>query len=354
MHDTIIKVWNNELRFLRWALYIPLSLLALIYRVLLSLREYGYKRGFFKTAKAAVFVISVGNLTLGGTGKTSVVERLATRLKEIGMNPGIVTRGYKRKRKGTFCVDIKKDSAHDVGDEAFMLAHRTRLPVLVGDKKHEAVEMGIRDFNIDVAILDDGFQTRVIKKDLEIVVIQGGNPSVNTDLFPLGPYREPIKSIKRADIALIHKGEPNHMLDLMTMGIPRFRMRYKPAYLYNIRHDMIAHYNLLKEKNILAFSGLGDNASFFKMIGDLGGRIIYKIPFPDHHDYSVRDIKRLSAFKDIDLMVTTAKDAVKIHKSHAPEKLFYLAVDIEIERENEFMGNILSRIQQSRFKTYVQ
>jgi len=189
---------------------------------------------------------------------------------------------------------------------------------------------------------------------LEIVVIQGGNPSVNTDLFPLGPYREPIKSIKRADIALIHKGEPNHMLDLMTMGIPRFRMRYKPAYLYNIRHDMIAHYNLLKEKNILAFSGLGDNASFFKMIGDLGGRIIYKIPFPDHHDYSVRDIKRLSAFKDIDLMVTTAKDAVKIHKSHAPEKLFYLAVDIEIERENEFMGNILSRIQQSRFKTYVQ
>ncbi|MCX8110373.1 MAG: tetraacyldisaccharide 4'-kinase [Syntrophorhabdaceae bacterium] len=353
MHNTITKVWKNELKILRWALYIPLFLLSLIYRALLSLREYGYKRGVFKTVKTAVYVISVGNLTLGGTGKTSVVERLATRLKEIGMNPGIITRGYKRKRKGTFCVDIKKHNAIEVGDEAFMLADKTRLPVLVSNKKYEAVEMGIRDFNIDVAIIDDGFQTRGIKKDLEIVIIQGDNKSMNTDLFPLGPYREPIQSIKRADIALIHKGELDHGLGLMTMGIPRFRMRYKPAYLYNLRHDMIAHYNLLKDKNILCFSGLGDNASFFKMIEDLGGRITYKISYPDHHEYNPRDIKKLCNFKGIDLIVTTAKDAVKIHKHDAPEILFYLAVEIEIENENEFVVNILSRIQQWRFKTYV-
>ncbi len=349
MGSAIVKLWNGELRGLsRWAIYIPLSLLAFIYKGIISLREWAYEKGIIKTEEMGIYVISVGNLALGGTGKTSVVERLSFLLKEKGMRPGIITRGYKRRKKGTFCVDIKKDKAIDVGDEAFMLAEKTSVPVLVGEKKYEAVRLGIKDFKIDVAILDDAFQTKNIKKDLEIVIIKGDKTNNRYGLFPLGPYREPLTALKRADIVLIGQGSHDVCQNSFIQGIPRYGIKYRPAYLYNLKHHMMGHYNIIRGNNVLAFSGLGDNKSFYRMIESLGGNIVDKISFPDHYKYREKDIEALSRIKGVDFIVTTEKDAVKLMDLHIPENLFYLGVNLEIERENEFMDNILSRIDEFR------
>jgi len=354
MGNTIVKLWNGEIRGLsRWVIYIPLFLLVLIYKGIISLREWAYTKRIIKTVETGIYVISVGNITLGGTGKTSVVERLSFLLKEKGMRPGIITRGYKRRKKGTFCVDIKKDKAIDVGDEAFMLAKKTRVPVLVSDKKYEAVRLGIKDFGIDVAILDDAFQTKNIKKDLEIVIIKGGSINNCYCLFPLGPYREPLTALKRADIVLTNKDSHDMCQDFFIQGIPRYGIKYKPAYLYNIKHHMIGHYNVIRGNNVLAFSGLGDNHSFYNMIESLGGNLIDKISFPDHYKYREKDIKALSKIQGVDFIITTEKDAVKLMDLHIPENLFYLGVNLEIERENEFMDNIISRIDEfKRFRVY--
>lgn len=353
MNKIILKIWNGEWKYLKCVLYIPLFVLAVIYKAALKLRDLFYEKGILKTTETGVYVISVGNIRLGGTGKTSIVERLAVFLKNNGLNPGIVTRGYKRKKKGTFSVNLKKDRPLDVGDEAFLLAEKTKVPVLVSDKKYEAVWLGIKDFGIDVAIIDDGFQTKNIKKDMEIVVINEDISKKNIDLFPLGPYREPVDALRRANVVLIKKDGQNQIktTDLPPLDIPKYRFVYKPSYIYNLKHNMIGHYNILKGKKVLAFSGLGDNESFFKMVRSLGCMLIKTISFPDHHIYSLNDLRKISSNKRADFIVTTAKDAIKIADLQIPDNLFYLAVDLEIEKEDELMEYILSRINAHKMLT---
>jgi len=344
MNTIVIKIWNGESKYLKWILYLPLLIFTLIFKLGIRLRDICYAKGILKTVETDIYIISVGNIKIGGTGKTSIVERLAMVLKNKGLNPGIVTRGYKRKKKGTFAVDPENDKPLDVGDEPFILAKSTKVPVLVSDKKYEAVWLGTKDFKIDVAIIDDGFQTRNIKKDMEIVIINEDFSSKNNNLFPLGPYREPFDSLKRANTILIKKDSHIINTDFLTLDVPKYCFRYKPAYIYNLKHNMIGHYNILKGKKVLAFSGLGDNESFFKTVEGLGCVIIKTLSFPDHHRYSYKDIKRISKNKDVDFIVTTAKDAVKIANFHIPDNLFYLAIEIEIEKEEELMENILSKI----------
>ena len=303
-----------------------------------------YSNGRMKTKEVPIPVISVGNITLGGTGKTPIVERLSMKLKAFGFNPGIATRGYKRKRKGTFVVDIEKDTAQEVGDEAFMLAKKTKLPVLVGVDRAEAIEQGMKSFRIDVALLDDGFQSKKIKKDMEILVLSGSDRKSEERLFPLGPYRESPAGIRRADVILASKGMAGGVATGYDEGIPVFEMRYKPAYLYNLKKDMIAHYNYIKGRKVLAFSGLGDNQSFFKLLSEIGADVVHEIPRPDHYAYKKKDIATLSSFKGVEIIVTTEKDAVKIAGMDPPENLFYLAIDVVIDREEELLKRIVERL----------
>jgi tetraacyldisaccharide 4'-kinase len=343
MRNTVLRVWRGEGGYAKWLLYPLLYPLSLVYGLCLNLREYMYGNGRMKMKEVPIPVISVGNITLGGTGKTPVVERLSMKLKDFGFNPGIATRGYKRKRKGTFVVDIEKDTAQDVGDEAFMLAKRTKLPVLVGADRAEAIEQGMKSFRIDVVLLDDGFQTKSIRKDMEIVVLSGSDGKTD-DLFPLGPYREPPAGIKRADVILANKGMLSSETILHAEEIPVYEIRYKPAYLYNIKKDLIAHYNYIKDRRVLAFSGLGDNESFFNLLREIGADVIDEIPHPDHYAYKKKDITTLSSRTDAEVIVTTEKDAVKIVSMDPPDNLFYLAIEVVIDREEELLKRIVERL----------
>ena len=330
---------------MRALLYLPLIFLSWIYRICLGVRESLFRAGLLRVEKAAIPVVSVGNITVGGTGKTPVVELLSRKLKEQGFSPGIVTLGYKRKREGVFGVNARKDDAASVGDEALMLAKRTGLPVIVGKKRLQAVEVGIREYGIDLALLDDGNQVRDLMKDIEILVLNGNKGEHEGDLFPLGPYREPLAMIGKADVILINKGELSNGAKACGAGIPTYRVRYRPTFLYDVKRDLIGPCAFLKEKKVLAFAGLGDNRSFFELLKELGAELVHEVEFPDHHAYSRRDMERLSLLRDAEILVTTEKDAIKLDQLEIPENLFYLAVEAVVEREEELVGFIVKRLE---------
>ncbi len=340
----MIRVWNGEARLARWLLYIPLAALSYLYQIVLMAREYMYRTGIMETHTAPIPVISVGNITLGGTGKTPVVERLSRRFKEKGFNPGIITRGYKRTKDGTFPVDIKNDTAATVGDEAYMLAKRTHIPVIVGKDRLSAIECGMNDCMIDMAILDDGFQVRNLKKDADILILNGRESLGRQELFPLGPYREPLQRVRSSDTILINKGEPDSATLYFTQGIRKFRVSYTPTHLYNVKKDLIAHYNFLKGRRTLAFSGLGDNRSFFQLLRTIGADVVHEMSYADHHRYTQFDLNRMEAVDDIECIVTTEKDAVKLSGMEVPDDLFYLSIEVRIDDEDALMDLLLKKI----------
>ncbi len=344
MGNIILRVWRGEAGVLKAVLFLPLAFLSWIYRICLWVRESLYKAGVLRVDRAGIPVVSVGNITVGGTGKTPVVELLSRRLKERGFNPGIVTRGYRRTRDGVFSVDSKKDDAASVGDEALMLARRTGLPVIVGKRRIQAVEVGIKEFGIDCAVLDDGYQVRNLRKDLEILVLSGRKGGENGDLFPLGPFREPPGMIRRAGVILVNKGELDSGAKALAEGIPTFRVKYRPTFLHEIRRNLIGPYTYLNGKKVLAFAGLGDNRSFFELLKELGAHIEHAVEFPDHHAYSAHDIERLVSAKGAEMLVTTEKDAVKLDRSEIPENVYYLAVEAVVEREEELVELIVQRL----------
>jgi tetraacyldisaccharide 4'-kinase len=344
MRNTIVKVWKGEARLLGLLLHVPLVLLSHVYSVCLHIRSYLYRIGLRRVEEVSIPVISVGNISLGGTGKTPVVARLSVGLRTMGLNPGIITRGYKRRRKGTFPVDARRDQARDVGDEALMVARMTRVPVIVGKNRARAIEEGIRRFKIDVALLDDGFQVMGLKKDLEVLVLSAEEGKRNTGLFPLGPYRERIARTREADVILVNKGRLDGHVKECVSGMPVFHMRYKPAYLYNMKKDAVTHYRYVRNKRVLAFSGLGDNKAFFDLLKNMGAHVVRECPFPDHYAYGEVDLRKLCAFPDVDIMVTTEKDAVKIGHMELPDNLFYLSVDVVIDREQELLDILWHRV----------
>src|SRR5512142_2532367 len=139
MRNIVRRVWKGEAEWLWAILFVPLGFFSWLYRICLLVRESLFGAGILRVETAVIPVISVGNITLGGTGKTPVVEMLSQRLKGEGFSPGIVTRGYKRKREGIFAVDAKRDDPASVGDEPLILARRTGMPVIVGKKRMNAV-----------------------------------------------------------------------------------------------------------------------------------------------------------------------------------------------------------------------
>ncbi len=320
------------------ALFFPLLFcLSLLYRAVLAARELCYARGISKVAEPLIPVISVGNLSMGGTGKTTVVERLSKELVKKGLRPGIVTLGYRKKKKGSFAVDRRTETAENAGDEAVMLARHTMLPVLVGKDRNESIERGVRDFGIDVAVFDDGFQVRNVRKDVELLIMDGAAPRAALHTFPLGVLREPLEMARKADIILVNRGELNDRVKAIASDAPVFHIRWRPLYLRRLKDRAMVNCRFIRGKKVLAFSGLGDNDSFFRTLGDIGANVVMAREFPDHYRYRREDLSRLESFQGAEMLVTTEKDAVKIEGMEVPENLFALVIEAEIERENELI-----------------
>jgi tetraacyldisaccharide 4'-kinase len=304
-----------------------LYLASLIYGLAVLVRSILYKLHIFKTRKAPLKVISVGNITLGGTGKTPFTILLAKILEEdLKKNACVLIRGY-----GWDEQEMLKRNLDDV-------------PVLVGQDRFHTSNKAVKLYGSDTAILDDGFQHWELARDLDIVLIDSRNPFGNGHLFPRGVLRESKRSLERADIIALTK---NNGMNAGTDSIRKeisainksaivLEAAHIPKYLYEGRARRIYDLSEVKAKRVILLSSIGDPSYFEDTVKGLGADVIEHIKFPDHHDYSKRDMEKVTARCDerhFDLVVTTEKDIVKLNRLGlfiGSYKVLTLAIEMQI------------------------
>jgi tetraacyldisaccharide 4'-kinase len=249
-----------------------LSLLyGLIVRILIWIRQ-------IRTYQSECKVISIGNITLGGTGKTVVVEYIARYLTNKGKKVAILSRGYKR-RVVTTSQSHPVTSYEMLGDEPYMLSRNLGdIPIIVNSDRIKAAKYAINDFKVDTVLLDDGFQQWHIKKDLEVVTIDSTNPFGNRHMIPRGILREPLSFLRRADVFILTKTNlaigVKNILDFLSRINPRaliLESVHNPAGFYKLGlNDGLLDANVLKDKVVTLISGIGDPDSFESLIRSMG------------------------------------------------------------------------------------
>ncbi len=314
--------------------------LSKIYGNLASLRRKLYKTGILKKKSFDIPVISIGNLSVGGTGKTPVTIATAKELQKRGLNVCVLSRGYKRKSKGVIIVSDGKDIFVDVetaGDEPFLIG-KNGIPVVVGESRYEAGLEALKTFPVDIFILDDGFQHYQLNRDVDILVIDATRPFWKDNLLPSGKLREPKYFNKYADAFVITKlfllnetQKQEFFYYLNQYAKPYFLAKEKFVRLTN--GELEYNFDIMVNVDVGIFAGLGNNNQFFRYMMDCadkcGFRIKYTKSFPDHYDY-----KKLDLYKDVDFWITTYKDFVKLSKEQIKEnKVFALIYDLELPED---------------------
>ncbi len=299
-----------------WYRFTPISLLLLpvswLYCLLMVLRRGLYRLRIFSPIRLPVPVIVVGNITVGGTGKTPLVIWLADFLRQQGMRPGIVLRGY-----GGSAVDwplvVTPDYDPDVvGDEAVMLARQSRCPVAADPDRVRGAQHLVREHHCDVIVSDDGLQHLRLARDIEIAVIDGVRRFGNGRCLPAGPLREPVSRLN--DVALrVVNGEPRQGEVGMTLAETGLCRVNAP--------DTYASAGSFRGETVHAVAGIGHPDRFFTHLRRLGLKAI-EHPFPDHYRFRAPDIR----FGDGLAVIMTQKDAVKCER-FADDNMWYLAIE---------------------------
>lgn len=305
--------------------------------------------GFYriKPARFSAKVISVGNITLGGTGKTTLVEYLSKKLNAEGKRAVVLSRGYKR--------DLKRQGAISIGDEPAMLAKKLGFSHVVVDKNRiKAALSSIKDYAADTLILDDGLQQWRIFKDLEIVTIDAANPFGNFRLLPAGFLREPLSALKRADIFVLTQadalGGPGDLINRLQRINPHAlvveSVHAAQGFFNLINPDKLLSRDSLIGKSVALFCGIGNPAGFENCISALKANIAKSFRFADHHSYTQADIDSIIQFakeKRLDVVITTHKDAVKLEELET-RGFDILVLDIQLnitKNEAEFNRRLL-------------
>jgi tetraacyldisaccharide 4'-kinase len=298
--------------------------LAPLYRAAVTARAALYRRGLLASERLPVPVLSVGNLTFGGTGKTPTVLALVRDLVRRGHHPAVVSRGYGRTAPGRTLVVLGPDpgeSPEEAGDEALELANRLPgVPIVLDPLRARGGAEGLRR-GADLLVLDDGFQHLALKRDLDLVLVDAGDPWGGGHLPPLGRLREPLAALKRASAVLVTKlpadpsvvlGELRRRLALLAPGIPVLAARLAVRRLRTPEGWEDA--DALRGRRVFAFSGLGRPAGFVDLLRDAGAVVVGQRAFPDHHRYRTADLDAVlaAAAAHQAVAVTTGKDAVKL------------------------------------------
>jgi tetraacyldisaccharide 4'-kinase len=303
-------------------------------------------------------VISIGNLTLGGTGKTTAVRYLCKRLQSLGWRPSVLSYGYGGTLNGRFgIVSGKKGPVlkpEVAGDEPVMLASAMPgVPVIVCKNRTKSGKSAIKRFKSDLAVLDDGFQAWKLKRDLDIVLMSADNPLDNGKTLPAGRLRETPKALRRADCVVItgvNKIErKERLLDLVRKysKAPVYFSWFKPVGMVSLTGDFQIEVGDLRERRIFALSSIANPLSFEQTLSKTGAEIIERERFPDHYMYSAEDAQRINsrAISDaVEFIVTTEKDAVKLKNHQFAVPVFALRIDLDVEDEEGFWNFIEDRI----------
>lgn len=318
-----------------------LSLVSLVYGFLHVTRKALYRIGILRRTRLSVPVISVGNLTMGGTGKTPVVEMLAHRIAGEGLSTAVLARGYG-----------KIDAAQDDENLLFDVEHVVRL---TGANRVRSAERALREYDARVLILDDGFQHFRIERDLDILVVDSLDPFGGGRLLPRGGLRERPANAARADLIVLTRTdqvspvtlrELNARLANLSRGKPVVETVHRPVHLRALGNKQRHELNWLRGKRVSAFCGLGNPEGFRRTLESLGAEILLYRAFPDHHLYTEQDIRRLNLESRefmADLLVTTEKDALKLRQESFEIPLLALRVEIEVTKGADLLAGALDR-----------
>ena len=273
--------------------------LSLVFAAVAGMRRLAYRLGFFRVRRFPVPVVVVGNITVGGTGKTPLVIWLAGHLRRQGWRPGIVSRGYGGSARH-WPQQVRADSdPRSVGDEAVMLASRTACPMCVGPDRPAAVQALLNHTDVDIVIADDGLQHYALGRDLEIAVIDGDRRLGNGLLLPAGPLREARSRLRHVDMVVV-TGQGRAGEYAMKLFQPALRA---------LHGDCEAALRDFTGRQVHAVAGIGNPSRFFALLRRHGIEVIAH-PFPDHHPFSAADLD----FDDPHPVLMTEKDAVKCRR----------------------------------------
>lgn len=334
----------------RW-LTVWLLPFSLLYYLAVYLRNLLYDFNLLSIIKLNVPVISVGNLTVGGTGKTPAVEYIARLLLSNQLRPAIVTRGYGRKQHGTIVVtDGEKIFAtvEASGDEAMLLAKRLQRAVVIADeKKFRGAKYASENFQIDAVIIDDGFQHRKLHRDLNIVLIDSPSFFDNQWILPAGPFREPFSSVFRAHAIIFSNTDKSSSSELDKLSFRTqaaspamlYRALLKPKLFENIATGEHLPISFLNGKKVFAACGIARPARFFDEIKKCGAQMVESIAFPDHHAFKKDDIMALferAREANAEFIVITEKDATKWNAEMGAPSIPILFLRVEFELMADF------------------
>ncbi len=353
LQSLVQKIWTRQgfLGLLGWLAVVPFSLLFLS---VVRVRNFLYERGVLCTEQLPLHIISVGNLTVGGTGKTPFVLWLARLLQAQQHKVGILSRGYKGKNTGVTIVGTDghaQATPEGVGDEAVMLARTFSGVVLAARDRVRAAQLAQKTYDVEVLILDDGFQYRRLGRSLDILLLNAQQRE--TWLLPAGPFREPSTSIRRADLIVVTKGET---VQAQRDSAAALHIQEKPLFFANPRPAALVHsvrgewqelpLFLLAHKKVMTVSGVATPALFHRFVREAEAEIIDMMVFPDHHVYTERDWQTItSVSRACDFVVTTEKDLVKLEKfPFATDKLVALRIDIEVNDVERLLVCIESQL----------
>jgi len=360
--------WPFVMRRILWGF-------SLLYRGGVKARLGLYREGWKETHQLGTMVISIGNLTVGGTGKTPVVERFARELTERGRKVAILSRGYKSAdlkesqewenpetgKKITSPPKIVSDG-EDVllkvkyaGDEPFMLAKNLPgVAVVVDRDRVRAGRFAVRELGADTLLLDDGLQYLDIAHSLDVVLVDQGSPFGTGQILPRGTLREPPGNLCRADYVFITKCDGSSNEDLRR----RLRKKNKtaeilecthgPKHLQGVFHQEVLPLEELDGKFVAGISGIAVPESFDKLLHELGAQVEFHTTFADHHNFTKKDIDRFMSRcvnRGIEMIVTTEKDAVRFPFPSEPDvPIYFLRIEVKILEGEEVWERCVERI----------
>jgi len=315
----------------RW-IFVPLSWL---FAAAIACRRFLYRRGLLRSHSVAVPVIVVGNITVGGTGKTPLTIWLANALREKGMSPGIISRGYRGKVGATPLAATAQSDPAVVGDEAILLATQSGCSVVVHPERVAAAQKAI-ELGADIIIADDGLQHYRLARDFEIAVIDGARGFGNGRLLPAGPLREWPNRLQSVDKVVVHRHATNHH-EVLRRATDRRPVHFdlQPRAIRKLDGSEVGQIQDLAGQSVHAVAGIGNPDRFFELLERAGIRV-KRHPLPDHADISPQDV----TFDDDLPVVMTAKDAVKCQ---FPEAGRCWCVDVEVDFEGG-EGELLLRL----------
>ncbi|HEY7490052.1 MAG TPA: tetraacyldisaccharide 4'-kinase [Candidatus Tectomicrobia bacterium] len=323
----------------------PLWLAAHVYRGVVEARSASYTYGLRHRQQLPCRVISIGNLTLGGTGKTTLTIWMARWYQQHGWRVAVLSRGYGAHMTTPFCVVSAGAGPlldwRAVGDEPYLLAGALPgVPVLIGKNRYQSGRYACDHFGTQVVILDDGFQHYALQRDLDIVLLDASNPFGHGTLLPRGTLREPWHALRRANAIMLTRVEmAEQQLPTLCQQLRRWRI-HQPVYGMTMEAEALCQgetcipdgLTRLRQRRVVAFAGIGNPQAFASTLAQLGSDVVALLVFPDHHPYTAADwhtIVDLACQRQAECLVTTEKDAVRLASAwQAPIPVYALRIGV--------------------------